>query len=488
MADIKISGLPVANELWNLNELVAVVNSGNTQTSKRTYGSLFSNHSGGTYTITSNQQTYAVIASGSISPLTHIRIGGIDNAAVIASRGANITSGQMNTIIGCEQDSDSSQPTINGGQYNSIIASKGNISTSGNWGFIAGSTNSHIQGSERNSLLSVEQSTIGSNSYYNSIIASNNITHGTYAGGGYKVVSIGSASGNIEAATEAVVLASRQFTSHLQGSNTMSMIATKSATIEPVSFNAEVMSIINSSSSTLRPNAHHNIIINSDSVSIDDSNSSNTKMGAAINAWGGNINGSGLGNNYQKMLINTYGTIISHGGSRVMALNANGGTISSTGDHNMLLNTESIDITGSVNKATKIGVWDASHTTTYENTTHTDNIHTYNVESFEETNGGNVGGSIDVDCSQSTFYFFTMTADTSVNFTNVRDGQRFMFIVYNNGTYAVTGATLNGVSSKVFAKNGTINPTNNGYSKYVATYDSINGYLFLDEELGFAAV
>ena len=74
MASTKISQLPSANEIWNLNELIAVVNSGTTQTSKRTYGSLFSNHSGGTYTITSTDQTWAVIASGSDSPNTHIRM------------------------------------------------------------------------------------------------------------------------------------------------------------------------------------------------------------------------------------------------------------------------------------------------------------------------------------------------------------------------------------------------------------------------------
>ena len=66
--------------------------------------------------------------------------------------------------------------------------------------------------------------------------------------------------------------------------------------------------------------------------------------------------------------------------------------------------------------------------------------------------------------------------------------KRFFFIVYNNGTFSVPTATVGGVSNTVYAKNGTINPTNNGYSKYTATYDGVNNLLFLDEELGFAAV
>lgn len=164
MADIKISNLPEANEIWNLNEIVAVVNSGNTTTSKRTYGSLFSNHSGGTYTITSTDQTYAIIACGSNSPNTHIRIGGINNAAVISSRGANITSGQMNTIIGSEQDNDSSQPTINGGQYNTIIGSKGGTSTSGNHQMISNSVNGIIYGGEYNTLMGTQGFYLGPNS------------------------------------------------------------------------------------------------------------------------------------------------------------------------------------------------------------------------------------------------------------------------------------------------------------------------------------
>ena len=122
----------------------------------------------------------------------------------------------------------------------------------------------------------------------------------------------------------------------------------------------------------------------------------------------------------------------------------------------------------------------------YTWTLHTDNIHTYKTETFDVINSGNVGGSINVDCSLGTIFSFTLTADTTPNFVNVRDGQRFIFIVYNNGSWTVPTATVGGTASTVYAKNGSINPTNNGYTKYTATYDGT--YMFLDEELGFAAV
>jgi len=202
MANVKISELPLAQELWNLNELVAVVNSGNTTTSKRTYGSLFSNHSGGTYTITSNQQTYAVIACGSSSPQTHIRVGGIDNAAIIASRGGNITSGQMNTIIGCEQNSDSDQPTINGGQYNTLIASKGGVSTGGSYGAIIASQGSQIQGGEHGAIIASQGFQLSGYKSAGIAVESGGwgSTRFSFAGGGYQLNVTNGDSGNQKAA------------------------------------------------------------------------------------------------------------------------------------------------------------------------------------------------------------------------------------------------------------------------------------------------
>jgi len=127
----------------------------------------------------------------------------------------------------------------------------------------------------------------------------------------------------------------------------------------------------------------------------------------------------------------------------------------------------------------------SGRTTLYDQTLHTDNIHTFKTESFNVINVGNVSGSIDVDCSLGTIFTFTMVGDTTPNFINARTGQRFVFIVYNT-TYNVPTATVGGVSGTVFAKNGTISPSNNGYTKYTATYDGAR--MFLDEELGFAAV
>jgi hypothetical protein len=391
----------------------------------------------------------------------------------------------MNTIIGSEQNNDSDQPTINGGQYNTIIGSKGGVSTSSNYQLITNSTSSQIQGGEHNALIGGNNNQIGNGSYYNLVAASESVTHGTFAGGGYKMVTLASGNGNLEQATETFIAATRNFSSHLQGSNTMSMIASKSPTIEPVTNSAEVMSILNSKSSTLRPNQHNSIIINSDSVSIDDSNSSQTQISAIINGWGGGINGAGIGGNYQKMLINTYGTEITHGGSRVVALNANGGTISATGDHNMLINTESKDITGSRNKATVIGVWDNTQPVDYENTVYVGALHNYGPRSGRVINAGNVSGIVDVDGSLGEMFEFTLTGNTAPNFINLREGQKFLFAIYNT-TFSVTGGTINGVGGNVLAKGGSISPSNNSWSFYTGWYDGTRVYLI--EENGLSSI
>jgi hypothetical protein len=99
---------------------------------------------------------------------------------------------------------------------------------------------------------------------------------------------------------------------------------------------------------------------------------------------------------------------------------------------------------------------------------------------------GSVSGSIDVDCSRATIYKFQLDGSTTPNFINVRTGQRFIFIVYNNGNHSVPSASVNGVANSVYAKNGNISPSNSGYTKYTATYDGT--FMFLDEELGFAPV
>ena len=175
----------------------------------------------------------------------------------------------------------------------------------------------------------------------------------------------------------------------------------------------------------------------------------------------------------------------SDGGNQCVMLGGENNTFSSRGGFASF--KSGISVKGSTIQDEGASLISASgRSSNYAWTLHTDNIHTYKTETFDVINAGNVSGSIDVDCSLGTIFKFTLIGNTTPNFINVRTGQRFIFIVYNNGSFTVPTATVGGVSGTVYAKNGSINPTNNGYTKYTATYDGT--YMYLDEELAFSAV
>lgn len=246
----------------------------------------------------------------------------------------------------------------------------------------------------------------------------------------------------------------------------------------------------------------HNTNLNSTSIGVDGGQIQSSYKATTIGSGNSNITNSteafiaGSRNSGINLAGGNSGVVIGSKSGSISLTNpsaevtgiysSNNATINTTGPYAVLLNTNGSSIGGSIQGASMVST--DTRSALHDWTTHTENIHTFKTETFTEVNGGNVGGAFDVDCSQGSFFLFTMTADTTPNFINLRNGQRFFFIVYNNGTWSVPTATVGGVANTVYAKNGTINPTNNGYSKYVATYDGINGLLFLDEELGFAAV
>ena len=166
-------------------------------------------------------------------------------------------------------------------------------------------------------------------------------------------------------------------------------------------------------------------------------------------------------------------------GSTSIIINGSGNTVSN-------LNTAVIGGTGntaSLEGSMMLNTFD--RTSVYENTVHAENEHIFKTESFSVLDAGNVGGSVDIDCSQASVIFVTMTAATTPNFINWRDGQRIQFFVTNT-TYNVPGATVDGVPSTVFAKNGSLGPANNSINSYAGIFH--NGNLYLDEETNFSAV
>jgi hypothetical protein len=157
--------------------------------------------------------------------------------------------------------------------------------------------------------------------------------------------------------------------------------------------------------------------------------------------------------------------------------------ISSTGYNNNIFGGGGNIISGTTSGSTLVGC--SGRTTLYDNTTHVENSHNFKTESFGVTNVGSVGGSIDVDCSLGTLFYFTITANTTPNFINWKEGQRIQFYVDNSGSFTVPTATITGGGS-VYAKSGSLNPTNNEITAYYGTI--VNGNMFLDEHLNFQPV
>ena len=93
------------------------------------------------------------------------------------------------------------------------------------------------------------------------------------------------------------------------------------------------------------------------------------------------------------------------------------------------------------------------------------------------TDGGDVSGSFNVDLSTGHWFKFRLIGNVSVNFTNVKEGEKYLFWVYSNGNYAVNGMTIDGGSGVIYSHNGTLpNPANNAWNLY-------HGYAVSDTEI-----
>lgn len=195
-----------------------------------------------------------------------------------------------------------------------------------------------------------------------------------------------------------------------------------------------------------------------------------------------------LGGSNNKINSGTYNTIVSNLSQITTNSQKNsifGGydsDITSTEDNNTILNCEGSVISGTTSGTTLIGLTNFKSPTN-DNTTYVDNIHTLRTETFDTISGGSVSGVVSVDLSLGTIYKFSITGNiTSVDFTNWREGQRVEFIVENTASYTISAMTITG-GGQIYTKGGTVNPTNNAFTKYKGVI--VDGDMFLNEELNF---
>jgi hypothetical protein len=463
MATVKISNLPLAPQNWNLTDVLPVVDSGSTTTSKQTLEYLFGNWSG---QIINSSNQYFMAANGT-GP-GGITIGSSNRTTVMSSERAT-TSGSVDLFIAGARDDGGQGISTQSLEGCAALGVKGAI----NFNTSAGSV---ILGSHYVNSYGVENTFhLGSNSI--------DILGNVFKGG-----TIACNNGTLNNSQNAVLMACQSSDLNLAGGNTGVVVGSYDSQNYNYGASARATGVWGSGASKVYSKNFVSNVFGSFNCDINDDlySTQGTRAASILGSYNSEIRHSASAVVYNQSILNSYQSFIEGNVEYSNTILGSDYSKISGGSNNMIIGSANVQHSN-LDGAVSIGVL-SGNDALYGNTVHTDNMHTYKVQSFTEVNGGNVGGNVDVDCSQGSFFLFTMTANTTPNFINVRDGQRFFFIVYNSGNFAVPTATVNGVSGKVFAKNGTINPQNSSYSKYVATYDGVNGLLFLDEETGFAAV
>jgi hypothetical protein len=356
-------------------------------------------------------------------------LGGVGNKII---DGASPNNSQVgHTIIGGKDN----QMTLRGsGKQDTIVGGASNtMNANGGYNQIFGGASNDISGEDFNSIVG------GQN---------NSITGGrrnTIVGGYYGVIQGGV--GNI-----ILGLQSGQITS---GDNNI---------------------ILGGVGCNLTTGTYKSQILNGESNQI----SADNRLATIINGYNNNISAGGQGASIRQ----SWDCNITGSGAYRSIIDGSDNCDITTSNHyqNGIYASKDSSITN-LERAVMIGT--SGRTALYSATTHFDNHHTYQVESFDVFNAGAVSGNIDVDLSKASLYYFELTGNTTPNFINWVEGQRVQFWVFNNGTHTIPTITISG-GGDVYAKAGSVNPTNNGRTGYYGTI--VNGDMYLDEHLNFQAL
>jgi len=246
--------------------------------------------------------------------------------------------------------------------------------------------------------------------------------------------------------------------------------------------------IIISSSGSITSSGTYNALIASLNSSISSRN-----RNAIVAGFFGQIQGSGennfIGGGNSNKILNGYHNTILGGDSNEIEGTSNGSWNSIIGGSTNVVSAStsySVIVAGNnniVNHNNSVMLGGSNNTSLYADTAHAENSHTYKTETFDTISGGSVSGVVSVDLSQGTLYKFSITGNiTSVDFINWREGQRAEFIVENTGSYTISAMTISGGGS-VYVQGGSVNPTNNAFTKYRGVI--VDGDMFLNEELNF---
>lgn len=348
MANTKISQLPQLLATGStLTDVVAIVDSGNTTTSKITKSDFLNNGE----LVSDNAGNYNFFAAAG-GPQNNATFGSkfegsTSQSAIIAGNGL-IDAGGSNIIFATIEDGANITQITNGASQM----------------VIGGSFRSRIEGGERSVILGCESSVIN-NTYYGAILGSTNVN--MFSG-----------------------------PSIVGGSAAITINSTRTG------------------------------VIASESVTM------NSKSSASIGSYLGTINGE-----FYQAAIGAYNFTFD-----VDEINGGAENLIHLGTRDSIVKHQ---------RASMIST--SGRTSLYSGTSHHDGIHIYQQLSTDTHDNGS-GDSFTIDWDNAPFQKITMTDDTTIDFTNLRNGGVYKLLVVNDGTHSITGATASGYTFK--CEGGTI--------------------------------
>ena len=428
MADIKISALPEAPINWKLNDILAVVDSGNTTTSKQTLEYLFGNWSGQTITDSSNQY---FIAGNGTQP-GKIIINGTNRAVIVASTEAEINGGAGNFIAAAVEDG-AGHAIINNGTGTAIIATRGyhSINNSSYSGMFA-SKDIQLNGNECVFSLGAGQSYIGNNGYFTGAIAVN-------------------ANSQINNCTTSVLIADKNCQVNLQGSNNGVIIGSIDSTDFTISNNSEISGVYSSYQATLAPNNFVNNIWGSYNCRLNDANNTGgTIVGNIFGSKGSVIETTGSVAQTNMGMFNTNTSSIVGTSLFMNTIIGSDNADINGGSNNTIIGCTGPTITG-LDDAVLIGIFDGLNDAIYTKTVHMDNLYSFGriqTETKISTTVANVqtltGGE------GMTQYTDVSAGNLNLAINGVRNGEVYHWVIDNtsggaisvNSTSTDTGFTI----------------------------------------------
>jgi hypothetical protein len=169
-------------------------------------------------------------------------------------------------------------------------------------------------------------------------------------------------------------------------------------------------------------------------------------------------NGNQITGSYtERAIINGNSNTINAGDSNVnnTIMGSDNSTIYvvDTADNNNLIYASSYSVISGKTRASMIST--SGQTAVYDDTLHAGHLHTFGQISSQEKDNG-TGSTFTIDWNEGQDQAITIDGDTSLTFTNVRQGGDYILYITNTGSFSITAVSASGYTILKSGNPGTI--------------------------------